>query len=135
MKVQKSTVPNKKGFYFVKSKESIVWQVLVKLEGFAPFMFVESSNTLFKEIDDEILNDLRELDWSREIDVVAETGEVWYGYTISTKTKTKIVELIKEGSKLAAVKFLKDSTRTPNNPDAPCLGLREAKEYIDNLSD
>ncbi len=133
MNIPISKVPQKRGFYFVKSNTSKVWQIIVQICGFAPFFYFESVNTLFKESDAEILSDLRDLVWSEEIEIEAE--EIWYGYKISNETKNEAIALIKDGSKLAAVKLVKFSTKNPDDDEAPCLGLREAKEYVDMLQE
>jgi len=96
-------------------------------------MYFETVNTLINDNDDTIWNDFRDLDWSESIDIVAE--EVWCGFIITNETKQEAIELIKEGSKLAAVKMVKFSTKDPDNDEAPCLGLKDAKDYVDMLQD
>lgn len=118
MKFSVSNLPKEEGFYFVKTKKAQYWQCLIYLKGKVPFLKVTNVKTLFKTSDEGITTgDLTELDWS----------EVMILNNINlTKLESEALELIREEKKLAAVKHVKDTLS---------WGLKEAKDFCDNLQD
>lgn len=133
MKIKKSVVPEVQGFYFVKQKRQTSWQLLVQIIGIAPFMGFETVHTLFKLSDAHILSDLTDLVWSEQIDVEIEPNDIHCGYEITTDAKNVIKDYLKTGEKLRAVKFLKEFTKNALTDD--CMGLKDAKDYVDALHD
>jgi hypothetical protein len=127
MKILIQSIPLVRGFYFVKDKSHTEWQLLVEVIGVAPFLGIASIHCIFKASDDTILGHLLDLDWSEVIDMDAVGLDVHCGYTISRETKQVIVDFLLDGQKLQAFKHLKYST------DAPCMGLKDAKDYCDAL--
>jgi hypothetical protein len=128
MKFDKSGIPAKEGFYFVKRKEAMYWQVFARVVGKAPFFRIAFSHSLFKTNDNDIMSgDITELDWSdvmelHEYDSIL--GKHFMGLNITEPQAKEVISLINDGSKLAAVKFFKEITG---------FGLREAKDFCDNL--
>ena len=116
MRVIKQEIPQQQGWYFVKQSFVSYWQLLVLLTGKAPFLKVTKSNALINDNALTLLNgDLTELDWSEAIELDdVETNTIDAEY----------IQMMREGSKLAAIKLLKERTG---------MGLKEAKEYCDNL--
>lgn len=131
MKILKSTVPTIQGHYFVKEKNSTSWQLLVLVIGVKPFMGIEKIHCLNNERDDLILRDLSNLDWSRkiEMDVNEVVLDEINGFVITLALKKHLVENVRNGHKLQAIKDLKEVAK--NNGYE--IGLREAKEYCDEL--
>lgn len=75
---------------------------------------------------DSILHDHQNLDWPEIVEMEVENEDVWCGVVIPNSVKREIITMLENKTKLMAVKYLKDATG---------LGLRDAKEYCDNLED
>lgn len=127
MRFDKSGIPAKEGFYFVKRKEAYYWQVFARVVGKAPFLRIAFSHSLFKTNDADIMTgDITELDWSEvmELDGVSTVLKHFKGVEISEENAKEVIKLLNENGKLHAVKFLKEVSG---------LGLKEAKDVCDNL--
>ena len=131
MKVIKKEIPQVQGWYFVKQNYVTYWQLLVYLTGKAPFLKITRSNALINDNALSLLNgDLTELDWSEPVEL--DWSEPVELDDVDTNTyDAEYIEMMRVGSstysgKLAAIKLYKERTG---------IGLKEAKEYIDNLQD
>ena len=108
------------GFHFVKTKDSKFWQCIAEIKGKAPFLRVGKVIPIFKNSDsvDILESEPTDLIWSIDINLSDTSFS-----SLSTLDKT-VINLMKDGRKLQAVKLYKDETG---------LGLRESKDYCDNL--
>jgi|GEM_PF-2525553 len=91
MKIPQSNLPTVQGFYFVRTSESAMWQLLLEVIGIAPFMGVATIHALFKESDTTILENLTDLYWSEVIELKAIQDDVHVGFKITKDTKDTII--------------------------------------------
>ena len=121
IRIIQSEIPQKAGWYFVKSNLTNFWQYMVLLEGEAPFLSVRTKLGLYDVECLKFPTKLNDLIWSDEIAVADVIVEVDKRIDVN-----HLITLIRRSEKLLAVKTLKEWTG---------WGLKEAKEYCDDLQD
>lgn len=111
-------LPQEAGFYFIKTPNARYWQCMIRITGKAPFLQIGAVKALFKSDDVDITcGDLTALEWSEAMKL----DEINYPEDEITR---KVIDLMKGGAKLEAVKFVKDQKN---------WGLKEAKDYCDDI--
>lgn len=121
IQIIQSEIPQKVGWYFVKSKSVHFWQYMVLLEGQAPFLSIKTKIGLYDIECQKFPYNLNDLIWSDEIGITNVIIEKDKRIDIN-----QLISFIQRNEKLMAVKTLKEWTG---------WGLKEAKEYCDDLQD